>query len=340
MGVEEVSIPLASTPLFFQKLVKDGGVKGFKVQVEKLRKIREAILKLASEYKATFEKDIGYVFANTESKRLTQAVDAFFAEKYPGQKVRLGTYSKEEVFKQARKAHALSVFAAFKKTVQLLLINKLAGGTCPPEASTSVERDADVLADLSADLIKAVKFKINPECPICMDDIPSGEAAQCRHRNGPARHIFHLTCAQELEDHTRRRGRHRVTCPVCRFEMLRNFQRIQIDGEEIVSLSPDPPPQTSTVERLDSIAGQGAQVCMMLFVLLHVAGAFYLICTSEVAHDVLETIGPFASPWIHIGATSLCVSFLPYSIPALVRWFACFLFISLLRRPPNQSSSP
>lgn len=331
MGVEEVFIPLKKMPPFFQELLKDGEVKGFKVKMEQLREVRKAILKLSSGRKATLAKDIGGMFANKGSAQLKQAVDTFFEENYPRRKVKLKTYSKQEVFEQARKAHALSVFDEFKKTVQLFLINKLAGDTCPPEPSTHVEKDADRLSELSKDLIKAVQFKINPECPICMDDIPSGEAAQCRHPYGPARHIFHLTCAQDLEGHARQSGSRRVACPVCRFEMLRNFQRIQIDGEEIVSHSPDPDHRISLAERIESIVVPGSQVCLMLLILLYVPVALYMFSTTELGQDLMEIARPFASPWIQLGATSLCSLILPSSIPSLIKWFACFLFISLLR---------
>ena len=339
MGVEEVFIPLKKMPPFFQELLKDGEVKGLKVKMEQLREVRKAILKLSSGRKATLAKDIGDMFSNKRSAQLKQAVDVFFEETYPRQKVKLKTYSKQEVVEQARKAHALSVFDEFKKTVQLFLINKLAGDTCPPEPSTHVEKDADRLSELSKDLIKAVQFKINPECPICLDDIPSGEAAQCRHSYGPARHIFHLTCAQDLEGRARQSGSRRVACPVCRFEMLRNFQRIRIDGEEIVSHSPDPVHPISLAERVEGIVVPvaerilvpGSQVCLMLLVLLYVPVALYMFSTTELGQDLMEIARPFASPWIQLGATSLCSSILPSSIPSLIKWFACFLFISLLR---------
>ena len=337
MAIEKKFVDAKTLPPAIRKILEGCGGKGFVVKLAELKKVRDDILKLSAASKATLTKDIAAIFANKKGPtEVKQAVDAFYRKNYPRQKVQLGSYSQEEVLTQALRAHALSVFQEFKKTIQLLLLDKLAAGGCPPGPETRVEKDADRLAELSKDFIKAVKLKINPECPICFEGIPSGVAAQCRHTESGARHILHLECAQQIEYHARREGSARVRCPMCRLEMLRHFQRIQIDGEDILSVrsgyfSREHSLYTELVSPLLHRARDALDLdrwqCFSLYLHLFVAVTMYMVFTTEAtpASGVLHASGlTFLN--------SLCFTVLPETIPEIIRWFACFFLLIGIER--------
>ena len=339
MTIEKKFVDAKTLPPAIRKIVEGCGGKGFVVKLAELQKVRDGVLKLSAACKAMIRRDIAAIFANAKRPtEVKQAVDAFYRKNYPRQKAQLRSYSQEEVFKKALRAHALSVFQEFKKTTQLLLLNKLAEGECPPGPETHVEKDAERLAELSKDFVKAVKLKINPECPICFEGIPSGVAAQCRHTASGARHILHLECAQQIEDHARREGSTRVRCPMCRLEMLRNFQRIQIDGEDILSVrsgyfNSERGLYTDLISPLLHRARDALDLdrweCLSLYLHLHVAVTMYMIFTTEAT--------PVSSALHASGLTllnSLCFTVLPETIPEIIRWLACFFLLLGIERGP------
>lgn len=332
MTIEKKFIDAKTLPPAIRKILEGGGGKGFVVKLPEFRRVRDDVLKLSEACKATVTRDIAAIFSNKNGRQaeVKQAVDAFYRKNYPRQKVQLGSYSQEEVLKQALRAHVLSVFQEFKKIIQLLLLNKLAEGGCPPGPETHVEKDADKLAELSKDFIKAVKLKINPECPICFEGIPSGVAARCSRVESGAQHLLHLECAQQIEEHARRDGSTRVRCPMCRIEMLRHFQRIQIDGEDILSVRSGyftrERLSTELVNPLLHRARDALDLnyweCSSLYIHLFVAVTMYMVVTTERMHvsSVLRASG-------YTFLNSLCYLALPETIPEIIRWYACFFLL-------------
>ena len=175
-----------------------------------------------------------------------------------------------------RKGHALAVFDEFKELIQIRLLTKITNDECPPASFSAVSADAEALAELSKDLVKAVKIKVNPECPLCLDDIPSGQVAHCGHRYGGAKHLFHLNCAQNLAvaDRNLRRA-HR--CPTCRIQMLRGFHLAELNGEDVLDLPnqytsarpPPVPPRPYTSE-------EKIEVCLLLMALTLLSVVAYM----------------------------------------------------------------
>ena len=158
--------------------------------------------------------------------------------------------------------------------------------------------DLTKLVDLTKGFIKAVTIKINPECPICLEDIAPGIAAACPREGPGPRHVFHLQCTQRLE--SIRRGR-AVTCPVCRIDILQQFTHVEVGADDVITViaqtrrrasspvqrAPRAPAAqaqaqqvvpVAPVRRIGDVSPTG--MCFCLFYLMHILISFCLFVSS------------------------------------------------------------
>jgi hypothetical protein len=187
-----------------------------------------------------------------------------------------------------------NVMESIKEKLQQKLQQKLDHGNTKADQEcrrvTSIQEDAGVLLGLTKDLIRAVKIKFNPDCPICLDKVVEGQASRCA-RPG-AEHLMHLQCSRQLEA-SQQRSRQGLTCPVCRqTEVLGHFSEGNVSSTGIFTAiqgarpqgarrrAETPPPRVvqhqrnivppGPIARNERQSYKFPKVCLFLFILLHV----------------------------------------------------------------------